>query len=141
MKRSILIAASTATLLIATASQADSLHIHDMPLPGDYGGRYGHTIIIDGKICHLRNSAGFSAPQGCNYDIRAGLGGDETLHSKTTNNGCSVDCEPSAVRQPTDQYEHLAPKPDIARVEARRSRRCMRMHHDRARCRPWLGAW
>ena len=77
-----------------------------MPLAGDYGGRYGHTIVIDGKICRLGNSAGFSAPQGCNYEISAGRDGDETLHATTANSGCSLDCEVAPVRRGDSYARH-----------------------------------
>ena len=79
--------------LMAGPAKANSLKIADMPLAGNYGGPNGfHTINIDGKVCRLKNST-FGQPQGCNYEVRAGTGGDEKLYSKTNNAGCSRDCE------------------------------------------------
>lgn len=79
--------------VMAGTAKADSLKIADMPLAGNYGGSGGfHTINIDGKTCRLKNST-FGQPRGCNYEVRAGTGGDEKLYSKTNDAGCSPDCE------------------------------------------------
>lgn len=85
------LALACAAMLVAAPALADSVRI-ELGLNGSYGGNGGyHVIVVDGKVCRLKNSTFGNIPggqpQGCNYRITEGL----KVHTK--NYGCSRFCE------------------------------------------------
>ncbi len=86
-------AAALATALLAGAANTDSVNIQ-VGLNGSYGGNGGyHVIVINGRVCRLKNSTFGNIPggqpQGCNYTLTDG----RPFKVHTSNRGCSRHCE------------------------------------------------